>query len=91
MYSVKEGLAAQINSVLAASDQSIWVGTSAGLYRWNDGHVTKPWNPATDPSIQSIFQDSLDRVWASGTILRAVEHRWASSAKSRWKSSLNLF
>jgi signal transduction histidine kinase len=65
-YSVKQGLtSARVTSVLAARDGSIWMGTSVELNRWDRGHVTSPWRPANLVGVGSIFQDSLQRVWAS--------------------------
>jgi signal transduction histidine kinase/ligand-binding sensor domain-containing protein len=63
-YSEKEGLAGPVDSVLAARDGSIWVGTYHGLNRLNHGEVTSRWQPAP-LGVQSIFQDSLERVWVS--------------------------
>ena len=65
-YSVKQGLTERaVDSVLAAQDGSIWMGTSVGLNRWDRGHVTSPWRPADVNGVGSIFQDSLGRVWVS--------------------------
>jgi ligand-binding sensor domain-containing protein len=39
--SAKQGLAALfVGSVLSAKDGSVWLGTPAGLYRWNNGQMT---------------------------------------------------
>jgi hypothetical protein len=65
-YSVKQGLASGwVTSVLAARDGSIWMGTSVELNRWDRGHVTSPWRPANVVGVGSIFQDSLQRIWAA--------------------------
>jgi signal transduction histidine kinase/ligand-binding sensor domain-containing protein len=65
-YSVQQGLAsAFVGSVFAARDGSIWIGTSVGLNHWRHGQEISRWQPARAASVQSIFQDSLERMWVS--------------------------
>jgi signal transduction histidine kinase/ligand-binding sensor domain-containing protein len=65
-YSVKHGLSnANVASVFASRDGSIWIGTSDRLNRWTHGQAISYREPAAIGGIQSIFQDSLGRVWVS--------------------------
>jgi len=64
LYSTKQGLSnSSVGSVLAARDGSIWVGTRDRVNRWTHGGVTVYGDAGTN--VQSIFQDSLERVWIS--------------------------
>jgi len=65
-YAAKQGLSnAGVASVLASPDGSIWTGTNDRLNRWTHGRATTYPEPAAIGGIQSIFQDSLGRVWVS--------------------------
>lgn len=66
-----EGLtSSKVRSVLAARDGSVWIGTATdGLYRWNDGSVTR-YRKSSDPGmlgddIHSLFEDETGRIWVS--------------------------
>ena len=65
-YSAKQGLSnAAVASVLASADGRIWIGTNDRLNRWTRGRATTYREPAAIGGTQSIFQDSLGRVWVS--------------------------
>jgi ligand-binding sensor domain-containing protein len=54
--SVKQGLSSDATqSVLAATDGSIWVSAHDGLTRWKNG--------LPDDAAQSLFQDDRGRIW----------------------------
>ena len=75
-FAVAQGLSsADALSVLGTKDGSIWIGTPGGLSRWRSGQFAtlgsdryKPdGNAAPRSSAHSLFQDTLGRIWVSGT------------------------
>src|SRR5262249_53525461 len=61
-----------VESVLADRDGSVWLATSGGLHRWNNGQITIPRTRSgnTDGkfnghSPSSLFQDDRGRIWVS--------------------------
>jgi hypothetical protein len=67
---VKQGLSSPTtNSVLAARDGSIWIGTTGGLYRWgpraHDVYQGRSNPGLADDEIQSLFEDERGRIWVS--------------------------
>jgi ligand-binding sensor domain-containing protein len=53
------------NSVVAATDGSIWVATQDGLARWKNGQITffLKSSGLPDDAAQSLFQDDRGRIW----------------------------
>jgi ligand-binding sensor domain-containing protein len=64
--SAKQGLSvARVSSVLSAKDGSVWLGTPAGLYRWNKGQMTiyrKHRDLLTHPAEHSVAHEVIDGV-----------------------------
>ena len=62
----KELPGSRIQALLADRDGSLWIGTNAGLARWNDGKVQKL--PVTDPlasaSVLNLLEDREGNLWA---------------------------
>ncbi len=71
--SVNQGLTtARVSSVLAALDNSIWLGTTVGLATWKTGKVTadgivinKGDQKVKQLLPNSLFQDNRGRIWVS--------------------------
>lgn len=65
--SAKEGLSSPPRSVLAASDGSLWIGTSDGLNCWQKPQITvyRPNGGPGQASIQSLFQDDHGQIWVT--------------------------
>ena len=64
--SVKQRLSSNdTNSVVAATDGSIWVATQDGLARWKNGQITffLKSSGLPDDAAQSLFQDDRGRIW----------------------------
>ena len=63
---MKQGLSSDATqSVLAATDGSIWVGAHEGLTRWKNGQTTifGKASGLPDDAPQSLFQDDRGRIW----------------------------
>ena len=62
--SVKQGLSiANVSSVLSAKDGSVWLGTSAGLNRWNNGEISiyrKHPDLLSPPAAPSVAREVID-------------------------------
>ena len=65
---MKQGLSSDAtNSVLAATDGSVWIAAKDGLTRWKDGQTTifRKTSGLPDDETQSLFQDHRGRIWVS--------------------------
>ncbi len=64
IYSREEGLAVgKANDIAATSDGIIWIGTYAGLYRYNGSKFQLMNQYDTAKSIECLYVDSRDRLW----------------------------
>jgi signal transduction histidine kinase/ligand-binding sensor domain-containing protein len=63
MISVKQGLSEAAWAVQAARDDGIWIGSRAGLKRWQSGHVTNVGNSRAQV-VSSMFKGAGGRTWA---------------------------
>jgi len=57
----KELPSSRINSLLGARDGSLWIGTSMGLARWQNGNLTAYWD--APGSIMAILEDHAGTIW----------------------------
>jgi signal transduction histidine kinase/ligand-binding sensor domain-containing protein len=58
-YSRSQGILGRVTSVLPARDGTVWISTSAGLYRLQRGEISRV--AAARPS--SLFEDTRARIW----------------------------
>src|SRR5262249_12985697 len=67
-FTSHQGLTGAVYSVLAARDGSVWLTTSRGLNRWNDGRFMIYETGTASAQIAnvpySLFQDDGGRIWA---------------------------
>ena len=52
-------------SLLGATDGSLWIGTTGGLYRWKDGELQTYTNEPGRSGITAIIQDHTGAIWAT--------------------------
>ncbi|HLK20771.1 MAG TPA: two-component regulator propeller domain-containing protein [Bryobacteraceae bacterium] len=84
---VTSGLPDQkVNSLLAAGDRDLWVGTDAGLVRWNGAELTREGTPRSleHAQIMTLAKDRDSNIWVASAqgISRITPAGVASAARN---------
>ena len=81
LYNSENGLTGGcVNDVAMTRDGTMWVGTYGGLFRFNGSRFALMDNIASVRSVQSLYVDNEDRLWAgtqdAGVTLLNIDMSW---------------
>jgi len=83
LYNSENGLTGGcLNDMAMTVDGSMWIGTYGGLFRFNGSKFVLIDNISTVRSVQTLFVDNEDRLWAgtqdSGVTLLNIDMSWVT-------------